>query len=35
LRQQGYVITTEALPDKNTVYRLVSTAAPEQLVLVE
>jgi hypothetical protein len=33
LRQRGYVITTEELPDKNTVYRLISKPAPRQLTL--
>lgn len=34
LRQKGYVITTEELPDRNCVYHLISTPAPKQLELV-
>jgi hypothetical protein len=34
LRQAGYVITTEELPNKNTIYRLVDRPAPMQMPLI-
>jgi hypothetical protein len=34
LRAIGYVIETEEQPDKNTIYKLISRPAPQQLSLV-
>lgn len=33
LRQTGYEITTEELPDRNCVYRLVAAPKPQQLAI--
>ena len=34
LRQRGYEITTEELPNRNCVYKLIAAPKPEQLAIV-